>query len=222
MKRGETLLVLGASGGVGLAAVEIGAVMGARVIAAASSDKKLEFTRRHGATETINTAKDDLRARLKAIAPTGVDVVYDPVGGALTELALRSLAWKGRLLVIGFAAGEIPRPPLNLVLLRSSDIRGVYWGEFASREPETQRANMAKLLKWAETGALSVHVHAKYPLEEFRKAFDAIAQRQTLGKTLIQLAATREAADQLALKFMLRCTILLLGRDAEANSARPR
>ncbi|HXE26508.1 MAG TPA: NADPH:quinone oxidoreductase family protein, partial [Roseiarcus sp.] len=114
MKAGETLLVLGASGGVGLAAVEIGKAMGAKVIAGASSEEKLAFARAHGAAETINTAADDLRARLKELAPKGVDVVYDPVGGALTESALRSLAWKGRLLVIGFASGEIPRPPLNI------------------------------------------------------------------------------------------------------------
>ena len=130
MKPGETLLVLGASGGVGLAAVEIGKAMGARVIAGASSDEKLAFARRYGAAETINTASEDLRARLKELAPKGVDVVYDPVGGALTEAALRSLAWKGRLLVIGFASGEIPRPPLNIPLLKGCDIRGVYWGEF--------------------------------------------------------------------------------------------
>ena len=132
MKPGETLLVLGASGGVGLAAVEIGKAMGARVIAGASSDEKLAFARRYGASETINTATDDMRARLKEIAPKGIDVVYDPVGGALTEAALRSLAWKGRLLVIGFASGEIPRPPLNIPLLKGCDIRGVYWGEFTS------------------------------------------------------------------------------------------
>ena len=114
MKAGETLFVLGASGGVGLAAVEIGKAMGARVIAGASSEEKLAFARRYGAAETINTASDDMRARLKELAPKGVDVVYDPVGGALTEAALRSLAWKGRLLVIGFASGEIPRPPLNI------------------------------------------------------------------------------------------------------------
>ena len=121
MKAGETLFVLGASGGVGLAAVEIGKAMGARVIAGASSDEKLAFTRRFGAAETINTAGDDMRARLKEIAPKGVDVVYDPVGGALTEAALRSLAWKGRLLVIGFASGEIPRPPLNIPLLKGCE-----------------------------------------------------------------------------------------------------
>ncbi len=190
LKPGETLLVLGASGGVGISAVEIGAAMGARVIACASSDEKLEFARRYGAAATINYSKDDLRARLKELAPKGVDVVYDPVGGALTEAALRSLAWKGRLLVIGFASGEIPRPPLNLVLLRSSDIRGVYWGEFAAREPEAQRANMSRLLAWAESGTLSVHIHAKYALEDFRQAFEAIAKRQTLGKTLLRLNAS--------------------------------
>ena len=140
MKAGESLLVLGASGGVGLAAVEIGKAMGARVIAGASSEEKLAFVRRFGAAETINTASDDLRARLKELAPKGVDVVYDPVGGALTEPALRSLAWKGRLLVIGFASGEIPRPPLNIPLLKGCDIRGVYWGEFTAREPEANRA----------------------------------------------------------------------------------
>ena len=185
IKRGETLLVLGASGGVGLAAVEIGKAMGARVIAGASSDEKLAFARRYGAAETINTATDDLRARLKVLTPNGVDVVYDPVGGPLTEAALRSLAWKGRLLVIGFASGEIPRPPLNIPLLKGCDIRGVYWGEFTAREPEAHRENLAQLMDWAKSGALSVHIHAKYPLEDFRKAFDAIATRQTLGKTLL-------------------------------------
>ena len=186
LKPGETLLVLGAAGGTGLAAVEIGALLGARVIACASSDEKLEFTRRHGASETINTTTEDLRARLKAIVGgKGVDVVYDPVGGALAEPALRSLAWKGRFLVIGFASGEIPRIPLNLPLLKGCDIRGVYWGDFTAREPEVNRANMAQLLKWAESGALSVHVHAKYPLEDYRKAFEDISGRRTLGKTLL-------------------------------------
>jgi NADPH2:quinone reductase len=189
MKAGETLFVLGASGGVGLAAVEIGKAMGARVIAGASSEEKLAFTRRYGAAETINTAGDDMRARLKELAPKGVDVVYDPVGGPLTELALRSLAWKGRLLVIGFASGEIPRPPLNIPLLKGCDIRGVYWGEFIAREPEAHRENVAELMDWAKSGVLSVHVHATYPLEDYRKAFDAISKRQVLGKTLLQLAA---------------------------------
>jgi NADPH2:quinone reductase len=190
IKPGETLLVLGASGGVGLAAVELGKIMGARVIAGASSDEKLAFARRFGATETINTATDDMRARLKEIAPKGVDVVYDPVGGALTELALRSLAWKGRLLVIGFASGEIPRPPLNIPLLKGCDIRGVYWGDFTVREPEAHRENVAQLADWAKSGTLSVHVHATYPLDDYQKAFEAIAKRQVLGKTLLSLRAS--------------------------------
>jgi len=190
MKPGETLVVLGASGGVGLAAVEIGKIMGARVIACASSDDKLAFARRYGAAETINYAAEDLRARLKALTDgKGADVVYDPVGGALTESALRSLAWKGRLLVIGFASGEISRPPLNLTLLRGCDIRGVYWGEFVNREPEVHRDNMSQLLRWAESGALSVHIHAKFALEEYQKALEAIAGRQTLGKTLFKIGA---------------------------------
>jgi NADPH:quinone reductase len=192
MKAGETLFVLGASGGVGLAAVEIGKAMGARVIAGASSEEKLAFVRRYGAAEAINTAGDDMRARLKELAPKGVDVVYDPVGGPLTELALRSLAWKGRLLVIGFASGEIPRPPLNIPLLKGCDIRGVYWGEFTTREPEANRKNLAQLMDWAESGTLSVHVHATYPLEDYRRAFDAISKRQVLGKTLLSLGASED------------------------------
>jgi NADPH2:quinone reductase len=192
MKPGETLFVLGASGGVGLAAVEIGKAMGARVIAGASSEEKLAFARRYGAAETINTAGDNMRGRLRELAPKGLDVVYDPVGGALTEAALRSLAWKGRLLVIGFASGEIPRPPLNIPLLKGCDIRGVYWGEFITREPEAHRENVAQLMDWAKSGVLSVHVHATYPLEDYRKAFEAIAKRQTLGKTLLSLGASAD------------------------------
>ena len=190
MKPGETLVVLGASGGVGLAAVEIGAAMGARVIACASSDDKLAFTRRYGAAEAINYATEDLRARLKELTGgKGVDVVYDPVGGALAEPAIRSLGWKGRFLVIGFASGEIPRPPLNILLLKGCDIRGVYWGEFTAREPEAHRENMAQLLEWAESGALSVHIHATYALEEYEQALEALSKRQTMGKTLFRLNA---------------------------------
>jgi len=188
MKPDETLVVLGASGGVGLAAVEIGAAMGARVIACASSDEKLAFARRYGAAETINYRDEDLRARLKALTGAkGVDVVYDPVGGALAEPALRSLGWKGRFLVIGFASGEIPKVALNIVLLKGCDIRGVYWGEFTAREPESNRDNMTQLLNWAEEGALSVHIYAKYAIEEYVLAFEAISKRQVLGKTLLRL-----------------------------------
>lgn len=192
LQPGESLVVLGASGGVGLAAVEIGKAMGARVIACASSDDKLEFARRHGADETLNYASGDFRARLKDLTGgKGADVVYDPVGGSLTEIALRSLAWKGRLLVVGFASGEIPKPPLNLTLLKGCDIRGVYWGAFVEREPEAHRDNMSQLLAWAESGALSVHIHAKYPLHDYLQAFAAIAKRQALGKVLLQFGDDR-------------------------------
>ena len=136
LKAGETLLVLGAAGGVGLAAIEIGQILGARVIACASTDEKLAICRQHGADETINYATEDLRERIKALTNgNGADVVYDPVGGAYTELALRSIAWRGRLLVVGFAAGEIPKIPLNLTLLKGCSIVGVFWGDFARREP---------------------------------------------------------------------------------------
>jgi NADPH:quinone reductase len=188
LEAGETLVVLGASGGVGLAAVEIGALMGARVIACASSDEKLAFVRKFGAHETINYSTQDLRAELKRLTGSrGVDVVYDPVGGAATEAALRALAWKGRLLVIGFASGEIPKPPLNLVLLKGCDIRGVFWGDFIAREPDVHRANMAALLGYAASGAISAHVHAAYPLTSFRDAFGAIARREALGKVLLDM-----------------------------------
>lgn len=190
---GETVAVLGASGGVGLAAVEIGALLGAKVIACASSDDKLAFVKRYGAAETINYRTEDFRARLKEITGgRGVDVVYDPVGGALSEPALRAMAWKGRFLVIGFASGEIPKIPLNLALLKGCDIIGVFWGAFTEREPEAHRDNLSMLLKWAETGALSVHIHAKFPLERFREAFASIARREALGKTLLTF---REASE---------------------------
>ena len=187
LKAGETLVVLGASGGVGLAAVELGAIIGARVIACASSDEKLAFARQMGAHEAINYSTSDLRAELKRLTgERGVDVVYDPVGGALTEVALRCLAWKGRLLVIGFASGEIPKPPLNLVLLKGCDIRGVFWGDFVRREPDANRDNMREIIELAARDAISGHVHAALPLRDFRQAFALIEQRQAQGKVLLQ------------------------------------
>jgi len=190
LKAGETLVVLGASGGVGLAAVELGARMGARVIACASSVEKLAFARKMGAHETINYASDDLRGELKRLTGArGVDVVYDPVGGALTEVALRCLGWKGRLLVIGFASGEIPKPPLNLALLKGCDIRGVHWGEFVKREPQAHRANMDEIIALAARGALSAHVHASFPLDQFRAAFALIENREARGKVLLRIGA---------------------------------
>jgi NADPH2:quinone reductase len=184
---GETLVVLGASGGVGLAAVELGRLMGARVIACASSDEKLAFARAHGADETVNYATENLRDALKRLGgERGVDVVYDPVGGAHAEAALRALAWGGRFLVIGFAAGEIPKLPLNLVLLRSRDVRGVYWGAWTAREPAAHRANMADLLAWCAAGRLSAHVHAVYPLARAADALKALTDRSVMGKLILR------------------------------------
>jgi NADPH2:quinone reductase len=186
LKPGETLAVLGASGGTGLATVEIGKVMGARVIACASSDEKLEFARVHGATETVNYASEDLRAELKRLGgERGVDVIYDPVGGSYAEPAVRSMAWNGRYLVIGFAAGEIPKLPLNLVLLKNCDIRGVAWGAWVQREPQAQRELMKDIVNWAAAGKLSAHVHAVYPLADIAAALKAIADRKVMGKIVL-------------------------------------
>jgi NADPH2:quinone reductase len=187
LKAGETLAVLGASGGVGLAAMELGKLMGARVIACASSDEKLAFARQHGADETVNYARDNLRDGLRTLTGgEGVDVVYDPVGGPYAEPALRALAWAGRFLVIGFAAGEIPKIPLNLTLLKSCDVRGVFWGAWTAREPEAHRANVRQLVAWAAEGKLSAHVHAVYPLAETAAALETIANRQVMGKVILR------------------------------------
>jgi NADPH2:quinone reductase len=186
LKSGESLAVLGASGGAGLAAVELGKVMGARVIACASSDDKLAFTRQHGADDIINYANEDLKDALRRVTGgKGVDVIYDPVGGAYAEAALRSIAWKGRFLVIGFAAGEIPKIPLNLPLLKGCDIVGVFWGSFVEREPAGHCANTVQLLEWCAQGKLSSHVHASYPLSEAAAALKAIASRQAMGKIIL-------------------------------------
>ena len=187
LRRGETLAVLGASGGTGLAAVELGKLMGARVIACASSDDKLAFARQHGADEGVNYATADLREALKALGGEhGIDVVYDPVGDRYAEPALRSLAWLGRYLVVGFAAGEIPKLPLNLVLLKSCDVRGVFWGSWTERDPEGHRANTADLLRWCAEGKLSAHVHAAYPLADAAQALKDIAGRKVMGKVVLK------------------------------------
>jgi NADPH2:quinone reductase len=187
LKPAESLAVLGAAGGVGLAAVELGKIMGAKVIACASSDEKLAFARRHGADEGINYASDDLKEALRRVTNgRGADVIYDPVGGAYSEPALRSIAWKGRFLVVGFAAGEIPKVPLNLVLLKGCDVIGVFWGSFIERDPEGHRANTRQLLDWCAQGRLSSHVHAVYPLAEAPAALKAIAARKVMGKVLLK------------------------------------
>jgi len=186
LQAGETLLVLGAAGGVGLAAIEIGKILGARVIACASSDDKLAVCRAHGADDTINYATEDLRERIKAITGgKGADVVYDPVGGPYTEPALRSIAWRGRLLVVGFAAGEIPKIPLNLTLLKGCAIVGVFWGEFTKREPESFAAAMSKLSRWYGEGRLKPHISATLPLERASEALTLMAERKVKGKVVL-------------------------------------
>src|SRR5438128_7349187 len=186
LRAGETLLVLGAAGGVGLAAIEVGKALGARVIACASSDEKLAVCREHGADATINYTADDLRERIKALTDgKGADVVYDPVGGPYTEPALRSIAWRGRLLVVGFAAGEIPKIPLNLTLLKGCAIVGVYWGDFTRREPPRFAAAMEKLGRWFVEGKLKPHVSQTFPLERAADALALMAERKVKGKVVL-------------------------------------
>ena len=188
LQPGETLAVLGAAGGTGLAAIEIGKLMGARVIACASSDEKCAFAKAHGADETINYGEDDLRAELKRLGGKhGIDVIYDPVGGQYAEPAVRSMAWKGRYLVIGFAAGSIPRIPLNLPLLKGCDLVGVHWGGFIEHEPEKQAENMAQIMRWCADGKLSAHVHAVYPLADTAQALKDIAARKIMGKAILKI-----------------------------------
>lgn len=188
LKAGETLAVLGASGGVGQAAVELGKIMGARVVACASSDDKLAFCRECGADETVNYSTDDLKARLKELGGgAGMDLIYDPVGGDFSEAAFRSIAWGGRFLVIGFAAGPIPKIPLNLALLKGADLRGVFWGAFTMREPKVNRQNIDDLLGWLADGTLKPHVDSIFPLEEAEAALNKIAARDVKGKVLLKL-----------------------------------
>lgn len=186
LKSGETLLVLGASGGVGLAAIELGKAFGAKVIAAASTAKKLEICRQHGADELINYAEEDLRARLKEITGgNGVDVVYDPVGGPYTELALRSCAWGGRVLIVGFANGEIPALPANLTLLKGASVVGVFWGGRIKREPEANVQDLEDLFNLLKQGKIKPHVSGTYPLRKGPEAIRALMNRQVSGKVVI-------------------------------------
>jgi len=186
LEAGETLLVLGAAGGVGLAAIEIGSALGARVIACASSEDKLAVCRQHGAGAGINYAAEDLRERIKVLTEgRGVDVVYDPVGGPYTEAAFRSLAWRGRLLVVGFAAGEIPKLPLNLALLKGASVVGVFWGDFTRREPAAFAESVRRLGQWFAQGKLQPHVSQTFPLHRAAEALKLMAARQVKGKVVL-------------------------------------
>ncbi|MBM3342383.1 MAG: NADPH:quinone oxidoreductase family protein [Betaproteobacteria bacterium] len=188
LKAGETLLVLGASGGVGLAAVEIGKALGAKVIACASSEDKLTVCREHGADATINYATEDMRARVKDITKgKGVDVVYDPVGGDYSELALRDMAWGGRFLVIGFAAGGIPKISLNLPLIKGCSIVGVWVGAMSKRDPQRRREISEAVWKLYNAGKIKPHVWATYPLEKAAEALNALAGRQVAGKVVLTM-----------------------------------
>jgi NADPH:quinone reductase len=183
---GETLLVLGAAGGVGLAAVELGKAMGAHVIAAASSDEKLAICREHGADESINYASEDLKERVKALtAGRGVDVIYDPVGGNYSEAALRSMAWEGRHLVIGFTAGDIPRIPLNLTLLKGCSIVGVFWGSFTTRDPQRNQEHLRELMAWFLEGKIKPRISATYPLQRAADALNDLMARRVTGKAVL-------------------------------------
>jgi NADPH:quinone reductase len=186
LQAGETLLVLGAAGGVGLTAVEIGTLMGATVIAAASTPEKLALTQQYGAEHLINTSTENLRDRIKEITGgKGVDVVYDPVGGDLFDQAVRSLNWEGRLLVIGFASGRIPEVPANMTLVKNSSIVGVFWGAYAGRNPKVLTGSLLKLLGWHAEGNLKPHISATYPLENAADALFALINRQSTGKVVI-------------------------------------
>jgi len=186
LRAGETLAVLGASGGVGLAAVELGRIMGARVIACASTDDKLAFARAHGADAVVNYATENLRDALKRLGgERGIDVVFDPVGGPYSEPALRSLGWEGRHLVVGFAAGDIPKLPLNLVLLKGCAVLGVFWGQWVRHDPDAYQAAIGELARWCAQGKLSCHVQQVYPLAQTPAALKALAERKVMGKLVV-------------------------------------
>ncbi len=187
LQKGESLVVLGAAGGVGLTAVELGKLMGAHVIAAASTKEKLDLCREYGADETINYVEEDLKSRIKELTDgAGADVVYDPVGGDFSEAALRATAWKGRFLVIGFAAGEIPKIPLNVVLLKGCQVVGVFWGRFAKTEADRNIANTMQLVQWYAEGKIKPHIDRVYSLEDAPQALRDMMERRVKGKVVVR------------------------------------
>jgi NADPH:quinone reductase-like Zn-dependent oxidoreductase len=185
---GETLLVMGASGGVGLAAVELGKAMGATVIAAASSEDKLAVAKEAGADDLINYAEEDLKDALKQRYPKGVDVIYDPVGDKFTEAALRNMAWNGRLLIVGFAAGDIPKIPANLALLKGCSIVGVFWGAFTQQEPQANMQNIMELFQLFAQGKIKPRISQVFPFEEYEQALAALTSRTAKGKVVLEVA----------------------------------
>jgi NADPH2:quinone reductase len=186
LKSGETLLVLGAAGGVGVAAIQLGKLLGARVLAAASTDEKVAFCKSQGADEGIAYGKEDLKERVKALTGgNGANVIYDAVGGPYAEPALRAIAWEGRYLVVGFAAGEIPRIPLNLTLLKGCQIVGVFWGQFAAREPARNRANGERIFEWIAEGKLAPRIDHVLPFAEAGEALRKLERREVMGKLVL-------------------------------------
>ncbi|MFP1681909.1 NADPH:quinone oxidoreductase family protein [Alloalcanivorax sp. C16-1] len=185
---GETLLVLGASGGVGLAAVELGKAMGATVIAAASTDDKLQVAKEAGADDLINYSDEDLKQALKSRYPNGIDVIYDPVGDRFTEPALRNMAWNGRFLIVGFAAGEIPKIPANLALLKGCSIVGVFWGAFTQHEPKEHIQNVKELMQLFADGKINPRVSEVFPFEQYEDALAALTSRRAKGKVVLKVS----------------------------------
>jgi len=191
LQRGESLLVLGASGGVGTAAVDIGRALGARVIAAGSNSDKLALVRSHYAIHDVLVTGDGRPLKESVGALTGgegADVIYDPVGGELFEQALRAVAWNGRILVIGFTSGAIPSAKTNLLLLKSSSVIGVFWGAFTRREPAVNAANFAQLFAWYRDGRLAPYISHRFPLEEAAAALETLERREVVGKAVLQVA----------------------------------
>jgi NADPH2:quinone reductase len=190
LKAGETVLVLGAAGGVGTSAIQVAKAAGARVIAGVSSDEKAAFCRQLGADDTLNYATQDVRERLKALTDgKGPDVVYDPVGGALAEPVFRSIAWRGRYLVIGFAGGGIPALPWNLALLKGASVVGVFWGDFVRREPQSFGAALAQLVDWYRQGLIKPSIDRILPMSEIAQAYALMASRAVKGKLVMINAA---------------------------------
>ncbi len=186
LQPGESLVVHGAGGGVGLAAVEIGALLGARVIATAGGEDKLKLAREHGALHGVNYATESIRDRVKELTEgRGADVIFDAVGGDAFDQSLRAIAWDGRLLVVGFASGRIPSAPANLILVKGISVVGVHWGDFARRDPARNRAHFERMFDWYRAGKLKPHVSAAFPMDQAAAAMNAMLSRRTTGKVVV-------------------------------------